>query len=540
MTLSKNSLKNKVTLYLVISLAAATFTFAMLVVKNNRQELRAQVITQSAQLADVVIRSTRFAMLENKPSQIDQIIEDVANQNQIEKVRVLSKEGVIIHSSQQEEIGLEIDQENESCMHCHRDAETLAASPQMERARFFNNENGERLLGSTKVIHNEPTCAGSGCHETVEETSVLGVLDIIYPLEEIESRMRRNTMTIFGFSIGFILMAGLLVSYLINRFIYVPLRDMDTGAARLANGDLTYTIPVRSNDEFGQLAESFNSMTKALHNSRVDLEDWGKRLEEKVKEATRELQIAHAETARSEKLASVGLLAAGIAHELNNPLTGVLTFAYLVKKNLPPDSRDAQDLELVIRETKRCAGIIRRLLDFSREKPPEKAYGDLNAIVTDTLALIKQPTELEDIELITSLDEQMPPVWMDENLIKQVIMNMLVNARHAITNGGTIKIKTRVRKAGDCPAAIRAFGDMAEITISDTGCGIPEKDLKKIFDPFFTTKEVGKGTGLGLSVSYSTVEAHRGTIEVDSVEGEGTEFRIYLAINKKKNPGSDL
>lgn len=534
MSVTKHSLKNKMSLYLVVTLTIVSLAFAFLVVKNNREELLGQVLTQSVQLADVVTRSTRFAMHENKPSQINQIIQDVADQPQIAKVRILSKDGTIIHSSQQDEVGRQIDQETESCLNCHRDEETLANSPRVGRARFFNNERGERMLGSTKVIHNEPSCGGAGCHEQSREQSVLGVLDIVYPLDEIENTLRKNTLTIFGFAFGFILLAGLMVSYLVNRFVYTPLRDLDAGAARLAAGDLEHSIPVRGNDEFGQLAESFNSMTKALHGSRVDLEKWGHKLEEKVNEARRDLQVAHAETARSEKLASVGLLAAGIAHEINNPLTGVLTFAYLVRKNLPDDSQDAQDLDLVIKETKRCAEIIRRLLDFSREKEPEKSFGDLNTIIADTLKLIEQQTQLEDIELLTNFDTQLPQVWMDESLIKQVIMNMLVNARHAIKNGGTIKIKTRLREPGDCPPAIRNYGDMAEITISDTGCGIPEKDLQKVFDPFFTTKEVGKGTGLGLSVSYSTVEAHRGTIEVDSVEDEGTEFRIYLAINQQK------
>jgi two-component system NtrC family sensor kinase len=396
------------------------------------------------------------------------------------------------------------------------------------------------MLGSTAVIHNEPTCGGAGCHESTKDQPILGVLDIIYPLDEIEHTLRSNTYTVFGLALGFVILAGLLVSYLINRMIYLPLRDLEEGATRLASGDLEKKIPVRSTDEFGQLAASFNSMTDALRQSHVDLRSWGRTLERKVEEARQELRIAQAETARSEKLASVGLLAAGIAHELNNPLTGVLTFSHLVRRNLPDDSRDAADLDLVIRETKRCASIIRRLLDFSREKTPEKAYGNLNTIIEEVVKLIEPPAQVEDIEIVTNHDEQLPLVWLDENLIKQVIMNMLVNARHAIESDGTITISTGLCRKEDCPESITAFGDMAKITIADTGCGIPAEDLEKVFDPFFTTKGVGKGTGLGLSVSHGTIEAHRGTIEVDSIEGEGTEFRIYLAVNKKEDPGSNV
>ena len=539
MTEVRNSLKFRVGLYLVIALSVAVFIFAMMVVHNNREELLQQVTRNSAQLSRVVISSTRFAMLQNKPSQVNRIIQDVGDQKNIEKVRILSKTGTIIHSSNPEEIGTIVDQEAESCLACHLDEKSRRESPKMGRSRFFYSDSGKRLLGATAVIHNEPTCAGAGCHESVEKESVLGVLDIIYPLDEIENTLRSNTFTVFGLSFGFVILAGLLVSYLVNRMIYLPLRDLDDGAERLAAGDLENTIPVRSADEFGQLATSFNSMTRALRKSRVDLENWGRTLELKVEEATKELQVAQAETARSEKLASVGLLAAGIAHELNNPLTGVLTFSYLVKKNLPEGSRDAEDLDLVIRETKRCATIIRRLLDFSREKAPEKTFSSLNILIEEILLLTEQSAQLNDIEIITDLDEELPEIWMDDNLIKQVIMNMLVNAQHAIEGEGSITIKTRLCTAHNCPESVAPCKNMAEIMITDTGCGISEDDLQRIFDPFFTTKGVGKGTGLGLSVSHGTIEAHGGAIEVESTVGKGTEFRIFVPLDGSVDQESD-
>jgi len=535
----RNSLKFKVAFYLVVSLTLAVSIFTWLVVHNNREELLLQAVGDSAKLSEVLIKSTRFAMLENKPSEVSQIIGDVGAHEDIEKVRILSKDGTIIHSSQADEIGQMVDQEAESCLACHQNEKSLEESPTIGRPRFFTGEDGRRMLGSTAVIRNEPSCSNSSCHKHSADSAVLGVLDIVYPLEAIEHTLRTNTYKLIGFSIGFIILAGLLLSYLVNRMIFLPLRDLHEGSARLAEGDLEKSIPVRSKDEFGQLANSFNAMTQALEESYQDLENWGHTLEEKVEKASRELQIAHAETARSEKLASVGLLAAGIAHELNNPLTGVLTFAHLVRKNMPDGSPDAEDLDLVIRETKRCAGIIRRLLDFSREKTPEKDYHDLNKIIEDALQLIEQPTQVENISLVTDLDRNLPDIWLDEDLIKQVIMNMLVNARHAIDGGGSITIKTAPCPDERRPDSVTTSGDMVEITITDTGCGIPAEDLPKVFDPFFTTKGVGKGTGLGLSVSHGTVIAHRGAIEVESEVGKGTQFRIYLAVDRKQVEGSD-
>jgi len=526
----RNSLKVKVGFYLVIALMIAVFLFTSLVVRNNREELLQQAVSHAAQLSEVITKSTRFAMLQNQPSYVDKIIQDVGAQNDIDRVRILSKNGTIIHSSETREIGLQVDQEAESCLACHLDEKSQQGSPMVGRPRIFTNPEGKRMLGSTAVIRNEPSCANGGCHMHSEDQSVLGVLDIVYPLDKIDHTIRKNTLTIVGLALGFVLAAALLVSFLVHRMVYLPLRDLEGGAARLAKGELEQTIPVRSEDEFGQLASSFNSMTDALRKSHVELQDWGRTLERKVKAATHELHIAQAEAARGEKLASVGLLAAGIAHELNNPLTGVLTFAHLVRKQVPEGSPEADDLDLVIRETKRCAAIIRRLLDFAREKTPEKTFADLNKLIEEATHLIEQSAQVENITINTDLDEQLPAVWIDEDLIKQVVMNMLVNAQHAIEGEGSISIRSRLhpeyRRAEPGAQPV----PMAEITFADTGCGIPEEDLQRIFDPFFTTKGVGKGTGLGLSVSHGTVKAHGGVIEVESTVGKGTEFHIFLPI----------
>ena len=303
---SKNSLKFKVGAYVIVALTITVLVFALVLVHNNRDALLQQVISNSAQLSRVVMSSTRFAMHQNKPYEVDQIISDVAAQPEIEKVRVLSKSGTIMHSSQADEVGKQVDQEAEACLGCHLDEKSFKESPLIGRSRFFNSPDGRRMLGATAVIRNEPSCAGSGCHKDQAEQAVLGVLDIVTPLDDIEATLRSNTYTVFGLSFGFILLAGFLVSFLVHRVIFLPLRDLEKGAERLAEGDLDNKIPVRSKDEFGQLATSFNSMTDALRASYVDLENWGHTLEQKVKEARRELEIAHTETARSEKLASVG------------------------------------------------------------------------------------------------------------------------------------------------------------------------------------------------------------------------------------------
>jgi two-component system NtrC family sensor kinase len=202
-----------------------------------------------------------------------------------------------------------------------------------------------------------------------------------------------------------------------------------------------------------------------------------------------------------------------------------------MRQKLPDGSQDAEDMDLVIRETKRCASIIRRLLDFARQKAPEKKFTDLNRVIEETARFIERPAHLQNTDITLELASDLPRVWVDEDQVKQVVMNMLVNAQHATEAGGSITVRTRICdyrfRGGDTVPAV-------EIAIIDTGCGIPEADLKRIFDPFFTSKEVGKGTGLGLSVSHGIVQAHGGVIRVSSVVGQGTTFTVYLPITPSR------
>ena len=539
-SVSPKTLKFKVGLYLAIALTVAMLLFTLLVIRHQRDQLLQEAASHVTQLSEVITRSTRFAMLKNQPDYVHRIIEDVGSQKSIEKIRIFSKEGLIIDSTYAPEIGLKVDQKAEGCILCHQSAKPLEQVPKSERARiFFSKPDGKRLLGSMEVIRNEPSCYTAACHHHKKAQSVLGVLDIVYSLEEIDRTMRTNVITIAGFSLGFIIFASLCVSFFVHRLVYVPLRDLETGAARLSSGNLEQPIPVRSSDEFGQLAASFNAMTAALGNSQVELREWGRTLEQKVASRTQELRIAEAESVRSEKLASVGLLASGIAHELNNPLTGILTFTTLLRKKMPDGSADAEDLDLVIGETKRCATIIRRLLDFAREKTPEEKFADLNRIIEDTVQIIERPASFRDIEITMDLDRHLPPVWLDADLIKQVIMNMLVNAQHAIKDAGSITVRTRRCPALKSPEPGMPPVPMVEMAVIDTGCGIPAQNLKRIFDPFFTSKEVGKGTGLGLSVSHGIVRAHGGTIEVESKVGEGSTFSVYLPIEPPPEDHAD-
>jgi two-component system NtrC family sensor kinase len=525
------ALRFKVSFYPALALLVALVLFSVLLVRHQRSEILAEAVRHVAQLSEVLIRSTRYAMLQNQPEYVHRIIQDVAHQNNIEKVRVFSKDGVIIDSTYLPELGMRVDRKAEGCFLCHQTDKPVQQVPLSERARMFVAPGGKRMLASMEVIRNEPSCYNSACHVHSSAQSVLGVLDIVYSIDEIDSAMQRSVVVIIALLLGLVVVAALFMSLLVHRLIYVPLRDLESGAKRVSAGDLEQAIPVRSDDELGQLASSFNTMTAALKQSGRELREWNRTLEQKVAERTRALRQAEAETVRGEKLASVGLLAAGVAHELNNPLTGILTFSSLLRKKLPDGSPDAEDLDLVIKETKRSAAIIRRLLDFAREKAPEKKFTDVNRLIEDTARIVESPAQLHDIRIEQDLDRTLPPIWIDANMIEQVVMNMLVNARQAIEQAGTITVRTRRAPRPMSPEPGAPPVPMVEISITDTGCGIAESDMQRIFDPFFSSKEVGKGTGLGLSVSHGIVRAHGGLIEVQSKLGEGSTFRVYLPLD---------
>lgn len=525
------SLKFKVSLYLTIALSTAMILFTTLIVQRHRTDLLNEVSRHVTQISEVITKSTRYAMLVDQPDFVTKIIQDIGNQKGIEKVRILSKEGTIIHSNHPQEIGQSIDRDAEACVVCHQGKKPLESVPENKKWRTFETAQGRPMLGSMQVIRNEPSCSSAACHHHPASQSVLGVVDITYSLDEIDRTLLVHLLGIAAISVGFILVVAISIGILLNRLIYVRLKDVESGAKRLSSGDLDHRIPVRGNDEFGRMAGSFNLMTVALKKSREELQEWVQTLEEKVEKRTQELRVAEAEIAQGEKLASVGLLAAGIAHELNNPLTGVLTFTHLLRKKMPDGSQDAEDLDLVIRETKRCASIIRRLLDFAREKVPEKKFANLNQLIEDTVRFVERPASLQHIEIKTDLDPVLPQVWVDADLIKQVVMNMLINAQQAIEGTGSVTVRSRCQPVPRPPKPGVEPVPMVEIAISDNGCGISEANMQRIFDPFFTSKEVGKGTGLGLSVSFGIVRAHGGVIKVESVVGEGSTFRILLPIN---------
>ena len=331
----------------------------------------------------------------------------------------------------------------------------------------------------------------------------------------------RNKVVYSFFGIGILgVFLVLLLSFFITTGIIRPLREMVWATRKIAEGDLSLELSISSKDEIGQLAESFNHMLIRLKQARRELEDYGRTLEEKVEQRSQQLKKIQAQLMQSEKLASLGRLASGVAHEINSPLTGILTFSHLLMRKLKDNPELQRELELIVRETTRVSTIVRGLLDFARESKPQKRPCNINELIVHTLSLVEHQSVFHDIRIVKNLDPQVAMVLLDANQIQQVFMNILLNAADAMPAGGTLTITSH----------LASEDSFVQVRFTDTGTGIPEKNLNRIFDPFFTTKADKKGTGLGLAVSYGIIDRHRGQIEVQSEEGKGTTFTIKLPI----------
>ena len=331
------------------------------------------------------------------------------------------------------------------------------------------------------------------------------IVGILYVgiLEEKFTDMRNETTAIF-LGIALVGMVGaLVVSSFLAKGVLRPIRKLIFASHQWAGGNLDYRVETTQKDEIAELTKTFNLMASSLRER-----------DEKLKEYTAQ-QIM-----KSERLATLGQLAAGVAHEINNPLGAILMYSHLSLEEMDAEDPRRKNLEKVTAEATRCKNIVRGLLDFARQSEPNVVEADANEILSRTLSLLQNQAQFQNITITTTLCSSLPKAMMDSGQIQQVFTNIILNAAEAIDGQGEIKIVTRATEDGQ----------YIEIELADTGCGIPQENIEKIFDPFFTTKEVGHGTGLGLAVSYGIISRHRGTIEVKSSPGKGTTFVVRLPL----------
>jgi two-component system NtrC family sensor kinase len=507
---------------LAISVIASTAVFFTLFGGINlRLERRnsMDLVQQSAdRITDVIRGSTHYEMLRNDRDALRNVIQEVGTQPGIERIRIFNSEGRITLSTDAGEVGKVVDKSAEACYTCHARSAPLARLNRPDRARLFTDRQGHHLLAVIRPIDNAPECSNAACHVHQANQRVLGVIDADLSLATVDDQLTRHQAALTRFLVGSLVFGAGAAVLFMWIFVYRPVKELIDGTHRVAGGDLDYRLPVRSEDELGDLAASFNKMTAEVAGVQS-------KIEEQVRRKTAELERIHKTLLNSEKMASIGKLAATVAHEINNPLFGILTYARLVlrevmKHDFPQRDDLAEQLQTIERESKRCGDIVKNLLTFSRQQPSHREPNDLNVVVHRAVLLVKHKLEMQNIELVETLADSLPPVDCDANQIQQVILVLLVNASEAMPKGGRLEVATE----------FDSRTEQGSVRVTDTGSGIPADALARIFDPFFTTKEDQNRTGLGLAVAHSIVEQHAGEITVRSTPGEGTEFHVLLPI----------
>ncbi|HEV2112903.1 MAG TPA: ATP-binding protein [Terriglobales bacterium] len=521
------SVSTKLIVSLLTAMVAIFALLGYLNIQLHRKHLEAATLSAAERVSDLIKRSTNYEMLHNNREGLYHVMKTIAEEPGVAKVRIFDREGRITYSTDASEVNHVVDKTEEACFHCHAQSQPLAHLNRPDRFRIYRNASGERVLGVINPIENQASCSNADCHAHPAAQRILGVLDTDMSLAKADAQLAESTRRMVIYTIFALVLIAALSWLFVWRVVGVPIKTLEAGTERLSKGELGYQIYVGSRDEVGDLACSFNTMSVQLRDANAQIVAWTKTLEDRVARKSQELQRAHDHALRFEKMASIGKMAAVVAHEINNPLSGILTYAKLLRKWVERGeaatekrAETAQCLELIAAESRRCGDLVKNLLTFSRTSAVNIQPSDLNAVIERALRLVQHQLELANIHLQLDLSASLPLALCDAPQIEQVMLALIQNAIDAMPKGGNLWLATRTSGAKT----------EIEIEVRDDGMGIPPEILPQIFEPFLTTKESGHGVGLGLAISRSIMEQHNGRIAVHSEVGKGTRFNLSLPV----------
>ncbi|MDF1535677.1 MAG: ATP-binding protein [bacterium] len=485
----------RVNLIIAMILAIALGTTAMLTKRNWQQQAIEEAMTKATIMSATIMNSIIVEMSGFCQKDVQKIVANVGAVPEIDTVRVFDEDGIITYSADPEEVGLAVDSLD------------FSVYQSKERTRpFKSEESGHRSFCMVQPIENALECRR--CHG--HEREILGVLDVCVSMAPTEKRIAANSRFLFATTFTTVILVVIAISISMWILVNMPVNRLVRTMAKAEKGNLKARAEIRRQDELGRLAQSLNSMLEQLDHSE------------------QELKRFHAEQLkRADRLATLGELAAGIAHEIKNPLAGIAGATQILAREFSDDDPRQPVTQEILKLIERLDSTIRGLLDFARPSVPQIVPTDLGQVMERTLFLVEQMPEIkgQGVAIDLEIDPEMPTVPVDPDLIRQVFLNMAVNAIQAMRQGGTLTVTVRTAPEEDL-GEVHPAADYVMISFTDTGSGIEEDKLRSIFTPFFTTKT--QGTGLGLPITMRIVEQHDGRITVSSKVGEGTTFRIYL------------
>jgi two-component system NtrC family sensor kinase len=484
-------------------------------------------------IGDVIKRAIEYGMVQNNFDYAVNIVQNIGLEPGLDGIWVYDQNGEVRISTDTTAIGTRPKVDAPQCIQCHRFDPPLIQLSLEQRVRHIYSESGDRVLGLITPIENQANCSNSSCHAHASDEKILGVVEIRRSLREADQSARETRATMLTISALLIFLSVMLFLFFIRRVIQRPIKALVEGTRRIAAMDLDHKIPVQSHDELGSLSLSFNQMTRELQRANEANRQWSETLEDRVREKSIELERAQAHLLLVDKMASLGKLAGVVAHEINNPIAGILTYAKLSIRNLsdspsPDQIKDSiENLSVIRDESKRCGDIVNNLLHFSRKSFGKRSDNDLCPIITRSIELTKHSANTQMIKLGQQNSASMTIIHCDPAAIQQMLLVFLINAIEAMPeSGGEVTVELH---DGQEPGWLN-------LVIRDTGNGISEHDLAHIFEPYYTTKDTSENTGLGLSVAYRIiVDQHHGQISVESEVGAGTAFTIELPVHSPVN-----
>jgi len=489
-------------------------------IETSKKNLMDKAVKYTAAYSDLVKKGTRYSMLTYHREAIQKTVEDIGSAEDIMGIRIFDSKGKIFYSSRREEIGQVVDRSATACFGCHSDPERPAITLTTENKwTIYKGKEGYRVLTFVEPIYNEPSCYTAACHVHPQGQRVLGVLETDFSLSYVEKLMQRQTIDTIVYAVIFII-TGFIVTYIVlRRFVLRPVSILSNAMDKVAGGDLNQRVSIDSQDEMGTLAGIFNIMTEDVKTAKERMENWAQTLEKEVAKKTDELRKSQDKLIQAEKLAALGRLTSDVAHEIRNPLTAIGGFARRLSK-IGTQEKEKEYADCIACNVTSLEKILRNVLAFSREAQYHLERHTTEEIVHDVLIIYEDLCKEQRINVEVKIGEQLPPILIDIDQVRQAFSNLITNALDAMPDGGILTVTAGTEEIHNVTFLF--------LKVSDTGQGIPEEKLPLIFEPFFTTKEIGRGTGLGLSIARKIIEEHGGFIRAESIRGKGSAFSLYF------------